>query len=109
MQTAPEDGVPERPVSDGRVSFGALLAQFAERQAQMSEIFQRATAVVSTVVDPEAAATKSSRSNVTRRYASPRPTPRGPPPNVTPASSADARTTKPNSAPKLTRRPRRHC
>jgi hypothetical protein len=28
---------------------------------------------------------------------------------VTPASSADARTTKPNSAPKLTRRPRRHC
>ncbi|HZD15012.1 MAG TPA: hypothetical protein VE196_07770, partial [Pseudonocardiaceae bacterium] len=57
---------PERPVSDGRASFGALLARFeetaghaqraaAEQQAQLAAILERATAVVRTVADPDAA------------------------------------------------------
>jgi hypothetical protein len=57
---------PERPVTDGRASFGALLARFeetatlaqrsaAEQQAQLAAILERATAVVRTVADPDAA------------------------------------------------------
>ncbi|MGH3530292.1 MAG: hypothetical protein ACRDQ6_23805, partial [Pseudonocardiaceae bacterium] len=58
--------VPERPVTDGRSSFGALLSRFeeavqharqgaAEQQAQLAAILERATEVVRTVSDPDAA------------------------------------------------------
>jgi hypothetical protein len=58
--------VSERPVTDSRQSFGVLLARFeelaaaaqragAEQQAQLTAILERATEVVRTVVDPEAA------------------------------------------------------
>ncbi|MBN9103085.1 MAG: hypothetical protein J0I49_34075 [Pseudonocardia sp.] len=57
----------ERPVTDGRASFGALLAQFGdvagqarrvldEQQGQLGAILARAEEVVRTVADPEAAA-----------------------------------------------------
>lgn len=61
-----ELGVPGRPVTDGRSAFGALLARFeeavqqaqraaGEQQAQLAAILQRATEVVRTVSDPDAA------------------------------------------------------
>lgn len=57
----------ERPVTDGRASFGVLLARFedaaaqaqrtaAEQQAQLAQILAAATDVVRTVSDPDAAA-----------------------------------------------------
>jgi colicin import membrane protein len=65
---AEEDvAVPQWPVSDGRASFGALLAQFGdvaeqtrqaldEQQRQLTAILERASEVARTVADPEAAA-----------------------------------------------------
>ncbi len=61
------DVVPVRPVSDGRASFGALLAQFGDiaaatqqaldaQQRQLGAILDRAGEVARTVADPEAAA-----------------------------------------------------
>lgn len=47
--------MPERPVTDGRVSFGALLARFEQSSAQLVTILDRATEVVHTVSDPDAA------------------------------------------------------
>jgi colicin import membrane protein len=58
--------VPERPITDGRQSFGALLVRFeesaaaalragVEQQAQLTAILERATEVVRTVADPDAA------------------------------------------------------
>ncbi|MGH3942597.1 MAG: hypothetical protein ACRDTG_29040 [Pseudonocardiaceae bacterium] len=60
-------GMTERPVTDGRTSVGALLARFedtaqaqqravAEHAAQLEQILAAVTEVVSTVVDPDAAA-----------------------------------------------------
>lgn len=57
----------ERPVTDGRASFGALLAQFGDvagqarrvlddQQTQLGAILARAEEVARTVADPEAAA-----------------------------------------------------
>jgi chromosome segregation ATPase len=55
--------VSARPVSDGRVTFGALLARFTETAAQTQRalgeqqaILERAAEVARTVADPEAAA-----------------------------------------------------
>ncbi len=59
--------VPVRPVSDGRASFGVLLAQFGDiaaqtqqaldtQQRQLGAILDRAAQVAATVADPEAAA-----------------------------------------------------
>jgi colicin import membrane protein len=47
--------VPEHPVTDGRVSFGALLARFETCSTQLVTILNRATEVVRTVSDPDAA------------------------------------------------------
>jgi colicin import membrane protein len=58
--------VHERPVSDGRASFGALLVRFEEsvsaarrhaddQHAQLAALLERATEVVRTVSDPDAA------------------------------------------------------
>ena len=55
-----------RPVSDGRASFGVLLAQFGDiaaqtrhaldtQQRQLGAILDRAAQVAATVADPEAA------------------------------------------------------
>lgn len=63
---AVEVAVPEHPVSDGRASFGALLARFEEAVAQaqraaadqhnqLTAILERATQTVRTVSDPDAA------------------------------------------------------
>ena len=62
-----QDVVPVRPVSDGRASFGVLLAQFGDiaahtqqaldaQQRQLGAILDRAGEVARTVADPEAAA-----------------------------------------------------
>jgi colicin import membrane protein len=62
-----QDVVPMRPVTDGRTSFGVLLAQFGDiaaqtqqaldaQQRQLGAILDRAAEVARTVADPEAAA-----------------------------------------------------
>jgi len=62
-----EEAVPVRPVTDGRASFGVLLAQFGDiaaqtqqaldaQQRQLGAILDRAAEVARTVADPEAAA-----------------------------------------------------
>lgn len=64
---AEPDVVPVRPVTDGRASFGVLLAQFGDiaaatqqaldaQQRQLGAILDRAAEVARTVADPEAAA-----------------------------------------------------
>jgi colicin import membrane protein len=50
-----ELAVSERPVTDGRVSLGALVARFEESSAQLATILERAVEVVRTVSDPDAA------------------------------------------------------
>jgi colicin import membrane protein len=47
--------VSERPVTDGRVSLGALVARFEESSAQLATLLERAVEVVRTVSDPDAA------------------------------------------------------
>jgi hypothetical protein len=62
-----QDVAPVRPVTDGRTSFGVLLAQFGDiaattqqvidaQQRQLGAILDRAAQVARTVADPEAAA-----------------------------------------------------
>jgi hypothetical protein len=50
--TPVEDQVPEHPVTDGRVSFGALLARFEQSGTQLAAILDRAIEVARTVSDP---------------------------------------------------------
>jgi colicin import membrane protein len=50
-----DQAVPEHPVTDGRVSFGALLARFEESSTRLVTILNRAIEVVRTVSDPDAA------------------------------------------------------
>lgn len=50
-----EVAVSEHPVTEGRVSFGALLTRFEQSSAQLATILNRATEVVRTVSDPDAA------------------------------------------------------
>jgi colicin import membrane protein len=50
-----ESAVSERPVTDGHISFGALLARFEESSTRLAEILHRATEVIGTVSDPDAA------------------------------------------------------
>lgn len=49
------DGVPNHPVTDGRVSLGALLTRFEQSGTQLAAILNRAIEVVRTVSDPDAA------------------------------------------------------
>jgi colicin import membrane protein len=48
-------GCLEHPVTDGRVSFAALLARFEESSTQLTTVLNRVIEVVRTVSDPDAA------------------------------------------------------